>query len=276
VSAIPFATIFPPLAGPPAAAASSLTATITAMDDWYRLITFDFGSSFVEFSPPPPNVRPTIALANVYDPLGTIAGGILRTRIFAWPFGRRTVRGLHVRPAYDSWSPGPSIPPVPGGTALTLGAVTTNASTVTVPVGGGVAGSSYNLKCVVTLSTGVNLSIPLVYVVAAPGTSPITPATLTHLIDPTRPQTWMRDYVFDFAQYLELKGTSPPALTPGTFAIQAGATLVSQIASGTKIVARIYCTQAGAYNLRARVTLADTISTRLSLPGVLNAQMAGW
>jgi hypothetical protein len=240
---------------------------IYALDDWYRLNTFNFAPSFVEFNPPPPAYPDVIESAVVTQAIG--AGmGVVQTRYL---YDRRQ----RVRHRLDAW-PMPFVSALPPGTALTLGLVAPGLTEVFIAVGGGLAGQSYDLKCKVVLNTGVKLEIPAIYSVIEPGTSIIPVQLNNHLIDPNDPTTFMRDYVFDFGRTFPTEFTEnpPPTIAP-TMTACPGVTIVSgPTASGSLVAVRIYCTLPGVYTLRCKALLSNGF--KLSIPWTLNAFLGGW
>jgi hypothetical protein len=158
---------------------------------------------------------------------------------------------------------------------LTLGTPSPAGGTaISLFVSGGSAGNSYDLKCKITLASGLKLSIPAIYTVVAPGDGGIEPIQFDHLIDPIDDTTWTRDYVFAFGDFDEFNQTTPPTISIANFVGVSGVTAIAQLISGTDVIMRIFCSVAGTYAVRCQVTLSD--GTQLSVPGNINAVLGAW
>jgi hypothetical protein len=159
----------------------------------------------------------------------------------------------------------PSVTADPG---VTASFVSESAGVVTVRISGGTAGDSYGVAVAAVLSSGDELSIPVVVNVAAPGPGGVAQQALGKL------PGWERHYLFPFGKvFAEFNVATPPSIT-GTPAFVCtpasdGSTVSgTPVASGTSVVVFVTGGNAGqAYQVRCTVT--TSAGDKLSIPGVL-------
>lgn len=168
-----------------------------------------------------------------------------------------------------------SLAVISGDGALNIVANVINNPNVLARFSGGNVGKTYEVLCEVTLSNDVQLSIPAVFSVVAPGSSGISQRTLAKLVD------WDRYYLFPFGKRFREFQTAAPLSIVGTpvFAADAGISGGTPVVTGAgqNVVVSVFIsggTVPTNYNLSCTATLSDSSTLTgpsvVSIPGILS------